>query len=164
MPVNPLLSKTLKMLPKPARRVLNNANDRIFRARHLVLAGQTPFEVLHDNGLVKLRHYLPLADDSIRVDGNVMAVNKSKHRVPLVIVPPLAVNMLIYDLFPERSLVKYFLARGFEVYLIDWGQPNRGHTHYNLHTVAVPSPQPLPWERELQIFTGITEFECVCSI
>ena len=54
--------------------------------------------------------------------------------MPLVIVPPLAVNMLIYDLFPERSLVKYFLARGFDVYLIDWGQPNRGHTHYNLHT------------------------------
>ena len=45
MPVNPLLSKTFKMLPKPARRVLNNANDRVFRARHLVLAGQTPFEV-----------------------------------------------------------------------------------------------------------------------
>ena len=82
MPVNPLLSKTFKMLPKPARRVLNNANDRIFRARHLVLAGQTPFEVLHDNGLVKLRHYLPLTGDSIMVDGNAMPVNQTKHRVP----------------------------------------------------------------------------------
>ena len=149
MPVNPLLSKTFKMLPKPARRVLNNANDRVFRARHLVLAGQTPFEVLHDNGLVKLRHYLPLTDDSIMVDGNAMPVNKNKHRVPLVIVPPLAVNMLIYDLFPERSLVKYFLARGYDVYLIDWGQPNRDHTHYNLHTyVAEFMPDFLAKVRE----------------
>ena len=30
----------------------------------------------------------------------------------VVIVPPLAVNMDIYDLFPERSLVKYLTARG----------------------------------------------------
>jgi hypothetical protein len=32
----------------------------LFRARDLVLAEQTAYEVLHDNDLVKLRHYLPL--------------------------------------------------------------------------------------------------------
>jgi polyhydroxyalkanoate synthase len=37
-------------------------------------------------------------------------------------------------LFPERSLVKYFVAQGFDVYLIDWGMPTRKHTHYNLNT------------------------------
>jgi polyhydroxyalkanoate synthase len=134
MTVSPLLAKSIKLLPKPARRVLNNANDRMFRARDLVLADQTAYEVLHDNGLVKLRHYLPLTDDEIKVDGLPVTVNKNTHKVPLVIVPPLAVNMLIYDLFPERSLVKYYLAQGFDVYLIDWGMPTRKHTHYNLNT------------------------------
>ena len=70
----------------------------------------------------------------VMVDGAPMTVNKNTHKVPLVIVPPLAVNMLIYDLFPERSLVKYFVAQGFDVYLIDWGMPTRKHTHYNLNT------------------------------
>jgi polyhydroxyalkanoate synthase len=134
MTVSPLLAKSIKLLPKPARRILNNANDRLFRARDLVLAEQTPFEVVYQNDLVKLRHYLPISQDEIMVDGIPMAVNKNTHKVPLVIVPPLAVNMLIYDLFPERSLVKYFVAQGFDVYLIDWGTPRRKHTHYNLNT------------------------------
>ena len=134
MTVSPLLAKSIKLLPKPARRILNNANDRIFRARDLVLAEQTPFEVVHSNDLVKLRHYLPITQNEVMVDGVPMTVNKNTHKVPLVIVPPLAVNMLIYDLFPERSLVKYFVAQGFDVYLIDWGMPTRKHTHYNLNT------------------------------
>ena len=134
MAVPPLLAKSSKLLPKPTRRILNNAGDRLFRARDLVLADQTPYEVLYDNGLVKLRHYLPLTEDEILVDDTVTTVNKQRHKVPLVIVPPLAVNMLIYDLFPSRSLVKYYLAQGFDVYLIDWGMPTRRHTHYNLST------------------------------
>ena len=134
MTVSPLLAKSIKLLPKPARRILNNANDRLFRSRDLVLAEQTPFEVIYSNDLVKLRHYLPISQHEIMVDGIPMAVNKNTHKVPLVIVPPLAVNMLIYDLFPERSLVNYFVAQGFEVYLIDWGTPTRKHTHYNLNT------------------------------
>ena len=134
MTVSPLLAKSIKLLPKPARRILNNANDRIFRARDLVLAEQTPYEVVHSNDLVKLRHYLPITQNEVMVDGVPMTVNKNTHKVPLVIVPPLAVNMLIYDLFPERSLVKYFVAQGFDVYLIDWGMPTRKHTHYNLNT------------------------------
>ncbi|PTQ89155.1 alpha/beta fold hydrolase [Agitococcus lubricus] len=129
-----LFSKSVKMIPKPTRRILNNASDRLFRARDLVLADQTPYEIIHDNGLVKLRHYFPLSEDTITLDGQPLPVNKKTHKTPLVIVPPLAVNMLIYDLFPDRSLVKYFLARGFDVYLIDWGMPTRKHAHYNLVT------------------------------
>lgn len=127
---------TPRSLPQRTRHVLNNARDRFLRAKALSQAGLTPFDVVHDNGLVALRHYRPLSTDSIVVDGETVAVEKNRHRVPLVIVPPLAVNMLIYDLFPERSLVKYLLARGFDVYLIDWGVPGFKQTHYNLHTYA----------------------------
>lgn len=117
-----------------AETVLTNAGDRLLRANTLTLADQTPYEVLYDNGLSKLRHYLPLDNDRILVDGEWMDVAKTKHRVPVVIVPPLAVKMSIYDLFPDRSLVRYLLARGYEVYLLDWGIPGREHTRFNLHT------------------------------
>ena len=47
-------------------------------------------------------------------------------------VPPLAARPTIFDLMPNRSLVKYFVARGYRVYLIDWGEPGREQAHYGL--------------------------------
>lgn len=127
-------SRQRSSLRQRASRVLGNARDRLLHSRELSQAGLTPFEVIHDNGLVSLRHYHRLSEDLILVDGEPLHVAQKQHRIPLVIVPPLAINMLIYDLFPERSLVKFLLARGFDVYLIDWGIPGFKHTHYNLHT------------------------------
>ncbi|WP_303289800.1 alpha/beta fold hydrolase [Marinobacter sp. SS5-14b] len=126
-----------------------NAFDRVFRAASLVQAGQTPFETLHSDGLVSLRYYPPLQEDAIELDGMTIPVERTTHRTPIVIIPPLAVNMLIYDLFPERSLVRFLRAKGFEVYLIDWGMPGREHTHYNMHTyVAELLPASLNRVRE----------------
>lgn len=124
-------------LRQRARHVLGNARDRLLRSQEISQAGLTPYDVIHDDGLVSLRHYRPLHEDHIVVDGQEIPVARQRQRVPLVIVPPLAVNMLIYDLFPQRSLVKYLLARGFDVYLIDWGTPTLRHAHYNLHTYVV---------------------------
>lgn len=128
------LTDITRKIRQRSETLLANAGDRFLRAGQLTLADQTAFEVLHDNGLCKLRHYLPLSDDCIEVDGRWMDVSRTRHRAPVVIVPPLAVKMSIYDLFPDRSLVKYLLARGYAVYLIDWGVPDRRHTRYNLHT------------------------------
>jgi polyhydroxyalkanoate synthase len=136
-PFQPEPRATRPTLRQRARRVLGNARDRLLRPNEISQAGLTPYDVIADDGLVSLRHYRPLHDTQILVDGQLIPVSKKRHRVPLVIVPPLAVNMLIYDLFPQRSLVKYLLARGFDVYLIDWGTPSIKHAHYNLHTYVV---------------------------
>jgi polyhydroxyalkanoate synthase len=103
------------------RHITRNAQDRFLRPDTLVQAGQTPYTVIADDGLVKLRHYRPV---------------QRKYAVPFVIVPPLAVNMLIYDLFPERSLVRFMVEQGFDVYMVDWGSPTRQHAHYTLATYA----------------------------
>ncbi|ROU00899.1 alpha/beta fold hydrolase [Marinobacter sp. R17] len=119
---------------RQTRDYAGNAFDRVFRSAEMVLAGKTPYETLAEDGLVSLRYYPPLESFSIQLGDDTVPVEPTTHRVPIVIVPPLAVNMLIYDLFPQRSLVRYLRARGFEVYLIDWGMPTRRHSHYNLHT------------------------------
>lgn len=103
------------------RHIARNAQDRLLRPETLVQAGQTPYDVIADDGLVKLRHYRPA---------------EVRHAVPFVIVPPLAINMLVYDLFPQRSLIRFLLEQGFNVYLVDWGSPTRRHAHYNLGTYA----------------------------
>ena len=126
-----------------------NAFDRVFHATSMLQAGQTHFETLHTDGLVSLRYYPPLREDFIELDGITIPVERKNHQTPVVIVPPLAVNMLIYDLFPQRSLVRFLRAKGFEVYLIDWGTPTRAHSHYNLHTyVAELLPAALTRVRE----------------
>lgn len=115
-----------KMLNSPAsrqaRKILSNARDRILRGQQLALSGKTPFDIVYQREIISLRHYTVATDSTV------------KHRIPLVIVPPLAANMLIYDLFPNRSLVRYFLAQGFDVYLIDWGTPSLRQAKYNLGT------------------------------
>lgn len=89
-----------------------NAFDRVFRAASLVQAGQTPFETLYTDGLVSLRYYPPLAEDFIELEGETIPVERTAHKTPIVIVPPLAVNMLIYDLFPSAVWFGFCVPRG----------------------------------------------------
>ncbi|MCH7337610.1 alpha/beta fold hydrolase [Acinetobacter sp. NIPH 2699] len=104
------------------RHIFSNAADRLLRGHQLALSGKTPFEVVYQREIISLRYYAADAGAA------------QKHRIPLVIVPPLAANMLIYDLFPSRSLVRYFQSQGFELYLIDWGTPSLRQAKYNLGT------------------------------
>lgn len=122
-----LLSKTAqKMLNsstgQQTRHIVSNAADRLLRGHQLALSGKTPFEVVYQREIISLRYYAADAGAA------------QKYRIPLVIVPPLAANMLIYDLFPSRSLVRYFQSQGFELYLIDWGTPSLRQAKYNLGT------------------------------
>lgn len=114
------------------RKAGRNAQRRIFAPEPLIQAETTPYEVVFEDDLSRLRFYPPLTDDSIEVSGTRMAVAPETFATPLVLVSPLAVNMFIYDLFPDRSLVKYLRARGFALYLVDWGRPGWRHNHLNL--------------------------------
>ncbi len=113
---------TSSFLPRQWSLRLTNARDRLLHAQHLSRAGQRAYRVIHHDGLISVRHYP-------RTQGPA--------QTPLVLVAPLAVNMLIYDLFPERSLVNYLTDAGKDVYLIDWGPPTRRHNHYTLATYVL---------------------------
>lgn len=116
------------------RHRVKNARAWLANDPNYIKAGKTPFEVIYEEDIVRVRYYPPLAEKNIVVDGVQYPCAQKSHRVPLVIVAPLAVNMLIYDLFPQRSLVRFLRAHGFELYLIDWGNPTRRHNHHTLST------------------------------
>ena len=127
------LQQAVQTRTRPWRQRLDNGRARLFDAQQLSQAEQTPYDTLFDDGLVKLRYYPPLTENAIPLsDGTVTPVSQTTQRTPLVLVAPLAVNMLIYDLFPQRSLVRYLRARGFELYMVDWGRPGRHHNHLSL--------------------------------
>lgn len=46
-----------------------------------------------------------------------------KARQPILLIPSFINRHYILDLLPEKSLIQYYLKAGFDVYLINWGQP-----------------------------------------
>lgn len=113
--------------------IANNAFDRLFMPGTMVRSGQTPSQIIHRHGISSVLWYPPLEDEAIELaDGSSMPVRRERYAVPLVMVPPLAARPAIFDLMPKRSLVRYFSAAGFSVYLIDWGEPGREHAHLGI--------------------------------
>lgn len=85
---------------------LKNLTTRVFYGKSLVLSQATAYDVIGTYNNSTIRYY---------------AAPEKKYREPLVFVAPLAIKMDIYDLYPYRSLIKYYVEQGFDVYLIDWG-------------------------------------------
>ena len=119
---------------KTTGKATQNARDWLTQADHLIQAERTPFEAIYQEDIAQLRYYPPLNSDEIEVGDTKVAVEAKRYEIPLVIVAPLAVNMYIYDLFQTRSLVKFLTAKGFRVYMVDWGKPTSKHNHYHLST------------------------------
>jgi polyhydroxyalkanoate synthase len=83
------------------------------------LTGRTPFDVVHTHGKLQVRRYRPV-DIAPR------------YPLPVLLVPPLMVKPFIFDLFPGRSLVRFLLDRGFDVYLLDFGEPDAADAYVTL--------------------------------
>ena len=49
---------------------------------------------------------------------------KAKHDIPVVLVPSMVNGSEILDLLPDRSLLRWLAAQGFDSYLLDWGEPS----------------------------------------
>lgn len=116
------------------RRYLRNAVRRRTDPRSFQKNDLTPHGEILRAGLLAVRHYPQLQTPVIVAEGDQVPVSALRHRVPLVLVPPLGVHAWVFDLLRERSMVRYFLARGFEVYVIDWGAPGREDYDVTLDT------------------------------
>lgn len=127
-----MIQAALKTTTKASR----NAIDWITLNGNIIQAEQTPYESIYQEDIAQLRYYPPLDSNtkSITVGKHTMPVEHKRYEIPLVIVAPLAVNMYIYDLFQERSLVKFLNASGFKVYMVDWGSPGVKQNHFHLST------------------------------
>jgi polyhydroxyalkanoate synthase len=76
--------------------------------------GRTPKDVVWQRGRTQLWHY---RNDPGTYGG-------VRHSPPLLIVFSLVSRSYILDLTPGNSFVEQLLAAGFDVYLLDWGEPD----------------------------------------
>ena len=74
--------------------------------------GTTPKEAVYREDNLILYHYLPTV--------------KKPFKIPVLIVYALVNRPYMVDLQESRSLVRNLLSEGIDVYLIDWGYPQKG--------------------------------------
>lgn len=79
-----------------------------------VAIGTAPKDAVYREDKLVLYRYRPM--DEVAPAGRV--------RVPLLICYALVNRPYMMDLQPDRSLIRGLLARGVDVYLIDWGYPD----------------------------------------
>ena len=107
-----LLARTEHLAEVEAQRALlrflNGVDWLIRDPSHIV--GRTPYDVVFRRDKLEVRRYHH-ADRSIR----------PRHDLPVLLIAPLMVKPFIFDLMPERSLVKFLLHQGFDVFLVDFG-------------------------------------------
>ena len=120
----------------PLARMVRHSIGRRFHRQHYLLNDRSPRQILLMDGLFSLKVFEPLNDKRVQIEGESLAVEKERD-IPVVLVPPLGVYAWIFDLMAERSLVRYFLARGYRVYLVDWGQPSPRESHLTLEQYAL---------------------------
>lgn len=70
----------------------------------------TPGKVVLRNRLLELIHYTPTADQT--------------YRTPLLIVTPWINKFYILDLVPRKSMIRFLLDQGFDVYITSWKNPD----------------------------------------
>ena len=71
----------------------------------------TPGKVVSRNRLLEVIHYTP--------------TQPKTHATPIVIVTPWINKFYVLDLNPKKSLVKFLLDQGFDVYITSWKNPGR---------------------------------------
>jgi polyhydroxyalkanoate synthase subunit PhaC len=94
-------------------------------AKMLVSGGIHEFEPTPSDVLIDERHTL------LRRFRTPDGVERN-HEVPVLIVPPLMVKPDIYDLRPGHSFIAYLLDQGFDVFLVDFGRPQREDREFRL--------------------------------
>jgi len=92
---------------------------RVAAAARDVRVGTTPSTVVLEAGTHKLLHYT--------------RETPATHAEPVLFCYALINRPYILDLQPDKSVVRQYLERGFDVYMIDWGVPSDADRALTLH-------------------------------
>lgn len=74
------------------------------------LVGKTPADVIMRENKTRLLRYKG---------------GEKKFSIPLLLIPSMVNRFYIFDLTEKNSIVRAFLRKGFDVFLLEWGTPSR---------------------------------------
>tara|TARA_B100000676_G_C17990571_1_gene794641 strand:+ start:322 stop:1446 length:1125 start_codon:yes stop_codon:yes gene_type:complete len=119
---------------KTSLRAVGHIVERRRHPQRFIQIDKCPWDEIYRDGIMAVRHYSLPPMSEIPVNDEMMPVERNKFRVPLILVPALGIHCWTYDLMPNRSMVRYLMARGYDIYLIDWGKPSQAERSLDLDT------------------------------
>ncbi len=78
----------------------------------------TPGAVVYKNEMLEVIQYMPATEEV--------------YEIPLLIVPPQINKFYANDLSPDKSVVRYALSQGYQVFAVSWRNPQKQHSHWGL--------------------------------
>lgn len=82
--------------------------------------GGSPGAVIYRNDVLELIQYQPTTDKVFKR--------------PLLCIPPQINKFYVYDLSPNKSVIRYLLSKGMQVFMVSWKNPTPKERHWNLTT------------------------------
>jgi polyhydroxyalkanoate synthase len=95
----------------------------------------TPGAVVFRNSAMELIQYRPMTDDV--------------HRRPLLIAPPQINKFYVFDLVPEKSIVRLALQGGLQTFAISWKNPTAAESDFGIDTYVAALEEAVDVMREI---------------
>src|SRR5690349_14557943 len=129
----------MRLIPRKAQkqtaRVLRKAADRnVMRfVNGLVMLmdgsrpqmGNAPKTVVMEHGKLSVARLRPRSDEEYEIGGDTFKVERGHFPTPVLLIPPLMVRPYVYDLRPDHSMARLLRDRGYDVFILDFGVPDR---------------------------------------
>lgn len=94
---------------------------------------RTPWEPVLQQGKLTVRRYKSQwGDEALPIGTEVVPAQAHTQPYPILLIPPLMVQPWVFDLTPRRSLVRSLLKAGFDVFLVDFGTPDKADERVTL--------------------------------
>jgi polyhydroxyalkanoate synthase len=95
----------------------------------------TPGAVIFRNELLELIQYTPMT--------------ATVRKRPLVITPPQINKYYSLDLSPDKSMVRFLLESGFQIFAVSWRNPTAAHRDWGLDTYVAALDEAVDAAREI---------------
>jgi polyhydroxyalkanoate synthase len=88
--------------------------------------GNVAKDVVFKKGKLELSRVRPIGREKVELGFDELDVEMvPPNPVPILLIPPLMVRPYVYDLRPEHSMVRALRNAGFDVFIVDFGVPDR---------------------------------------
>jgi len=71
------------------------------------------------------------------------------HEYPLLMIPPMINKYYITDLAPGRSMLEFFVAQGYQVFVTSWRNPGQHERHWDTNTYGGAIVESMQTAREI---------------
>jgi poly[(R)-3-hydroxyalkanoate] polymerase subunit PhaC len=127
----PLLRRARKWAD---RAVLSAVNGFVYVTEGAARPGRNAAarDVVLSHDKLEVSRIRPIRDVEYELGPDVHRVRFERRPTPILLIPPLMVRPYVYDLRPEHSMVKTLRNAGFDVFVVDFGVPDKGDEHVRL--------------------------------